>query len=275
MGNKIKIVDSTGKPINVDDTNKVKKIKKYIGDNIWNILGIGISTCITLGSLINIFVSANYSRDCSEYYGIDEKYFNGSLIFQNKMIFLVATIILLVYPFIFNYINLKLKSKVYVLLSFLVTVYLLFMQNLTYTVNFIDSVKCEWLITIIDNNVTIIVFLISDIVLAYFFILRNYLKKDKPVMKLGKIVFALVLGIYLFDTSIGVTLALNRQISDKKFYEVIDNNKVVITTYEGRFLVMDCDVQGEILYIEKGKYSFIEITGVDIEYHEYEDVQCE
>lgn len=269
-----KIVDSVGKPINVDDTNKTKKIKKYIGDNIWNILEIGIGACITLGNLINIFVSVNYSRVCSEYYGIDEKYFTDSRIFQHKVIFLVYAIVLMVYPFVSNYINLKLKSKVYVVWSFLATVFLLFMQNLTYTANFINSAKCEWLITIIDNKVTIIVFLISDIVLAYFFILRNYFKKDKPLMKLGKIVFALVLGIYLFDTSIGISLFLNSQISDKRSYEVIDNNKVVITIYGERFLVMDCDVQGEILYIEKGKYSFIEITGVDIEYHEYEDVQC-
>lgn len=47
-----------------------------------------------------------------------------------------------------------------------------------------------------------------------------------------------MLGIFLFDTSIGVSLDLNSQISDKRFYEVIDNNKVVITTYKGRFLVI-------------------------------------
>lgn len=270
-----KIVDSTGRPINMDNTNKVKRFKKFIDDNIWNILGIGIGACVTLGSLINIFVSSNYSRDCSKYYGIDVKYFSGSAMFQKKMIFLVVAIILLLYPFLFKYINFKLKSKIYLILSFMITIYILFMQNLVYTVKFIDSIKCERLISIIDNYVTIMVFLISDIILAYFFILRKYFRKDKPLIKLEKIVFALVLGIYLFSTSIGVLIALNSQISDKRFYEVIDNNKVVITNYEGKFLVMDCEVQGELLYIEKGKYSFIEMTGVDIKYCEYKNVECE
>lgn len=269
------IVDSAGRPINVDNTNKVNKLKKFIDGNIWNILGIGIGACITLGNLINVFASANYSRDCSEYYGIDVKYFSGSAMFQNKMIFLVVAIILIIYPFFFNYIDSKLKSKIYLILFFMLTIYILFIQNLGYTVKLIDSIKCEWLIPIIDNYVTIIVFLISDIILAYFFILRKYFRKDKPLIKLEKIVFALVLGIYLFNTSIGVSITLNTQISDKRFYEVIDNSKVVITNYEGKFLVMYCNVKGEQLYIEKGKYSFIEMTGVDIKYREYKKVECE
>ena len=62
MDNKIEIVDFSGKPIHVNDTNKVKKIKKYIGDNIWNILETGLATCVTLVNLINLFASEQYSR---------------------------------------------------------------------------------------------------------------------------------------------------------------------------------------------------------------------
>ena len=274
MDNKTKIVDSYGKPINIDDINKGKKVKNYIVDNIWNILGVGVGVCIVLLNLINIILSTNYSRDCGEYYGIDEKYFYGLPMFKDKMISILIVIILLIYPFLFNYINLKLRSKLYLAFSFLITVFLLLVQNIAYTLSFIDSIKCEWLIAVIDNNITIIIFLISDIVLAYFVILRKYLRKDKPFTKLGKIVFVLVLGIYVLDTITGVSIVLNSNISDKKVYEIIDNNKVVITNYEGKFLIMDCDIQGEILYIEKGEYSFIEMTDVDIKYNEYEDVQC-
>ena len=80
--------------------------------------------------------------------------------------------------------------------------------------------------------------------------------------------------IFSIDVSIGVSVIFNNDISDKRFYEVIDDDKVVITNYEEKFLVMDCDVEGETLYIEKGKYSFIEMTDVDIKYKKYEDVQC-
>lgn len=88
------------------------------------------------------------------------------------------------------------------------------------------------------------------------------------------IVFLLAFIIFSIDVSIGASVIFNNDISDKRFYEVIDDDKVVITNYEGKFLVMDCDVEGETLYIEKGKYSFIEMTDVDIKYKKYEDVQC-
>ncbi len=123
-------------------------------------------------------------------------------------------------------------------------------------------------------SVTIIIILISDIIIAYFFILRKSFGRKKPLIKLEKMVFALALGIYLLNSLAGISQILNRQISEKRFYEVIDNNKVVITNYEGKFLVMDCGVQGEILNIEKGKYYFIEMTNVDVQYKKYKDVKC-
>lgn len=273
MDNKIEIVDFSGKPIHVNDTNKVKKIKKYIGDNIRNILGTGVATCVTLVNLINLFVSEHYSRDCSKYYGIDKKYFDGSQLFQDKLNFLVLVFMALLYLFFMHYINVKLKNKICSMCSFVAMVFLLFLQNITYTINYIDSLRCEWLKSIIDNNITIIVFLISDIVLAYFFILRVYFRKKMSLTKIEKIVFTLVLGIYLLNSIIGITQVLDTQISDKKSYEIIGNDKVVITNYEGKFLVMDCEIQGKVLKIkEKGKYSFIEMTNVDVQYNKYENV---
>lgn len=153
-------------------------------------------------------------------------------------------------------------------------VFLLFVQNITYTINYIESLRCEWLKSIIDNNITIIVFLISDIVLAYFFILRVYFRKKMFLTKVEKVVFTLALGIYLLNSIIGITQVLNTKISDKKSYEMIGNDKVVITNYEGKFLVMDCEIQGKVLKIkEKGKYSFIEMTNVEVQYNKYENVK--
>lgn len=276
MDNKVEIVDFSGKPIHVNDTNKVKKIKKYIRDNIWNILGIGIAGCVTVVNLINLFVSEHYSQDCSKYYGIDKKYFDGSNLFQDKLNFLVVVFIALLYLFFMYYINVKIKSKICSVFSFVAVVFLLFAQNIAYTVNYIDSLRCEWLKSIIDNNITVIIFLISDIVLAYFLILRVYFRKKMLLTKGEKIVFTLVLGIYLLNSIIGITQVLNTQISDKKSYETIDNDKVVITNYEGKFLIMDCEIEGKVLKIkEKGKYSFIEMTNVVVQYNDYENVEFE
>ena len=266
-----KFADSSGESIDVYDTHK---IKKYIRDNIWNILGIGVGAWITLIGFVNILVSTNYAMTCSEYYGIDAKYFADSSVFQGKIICLAVIIFLLLIPFILNYINSKLKSKVFLAWSFIVTVLILSMQNIMYTARFIDAIKSEWLISMIDNFAIIIVLLISDIVLAYFFVLRNHVRKNKNMVRWEAIVFLLAFIIFSIDVSIGVSVIFNNDISDKRFYEVIDDDKVVITNYEGKFLVMDCDVEGETLYIEKGKYSFIEMTDVDIKYKKYEDVQC-
>lgn len=65
---------------------------------------------------------------------------------------------------------------------------------------------------------------------------------------------------------------MNRGIEDKRDYEIINNDKVVVTTYEGKFLVMDCEIEEQTLYIEKGNYSFTEMSGVDIKYVKFEDV---
>lgn len=253
----------------------INKIKRYVLNNIRNILKVGISSCATFVNLMSLFASEYYSRDCSHYYGIDKKYFDGSSIFQDKMNFLVLIFISFLYLVVSNYVNNKLKSKICAIGSFVGITFLLFAQNITYTVTYIASLKSEWWITIIDNSVTIIIILISDIIIAYFFILRKSFGRKKPLIKLEKMVFALALGIYLLNSLVGISQILNRQISEKRFYEVIDNNKVVITNYEGKFLVMDCGVQGGILNIEKGKYYFIEMTNVDVQYKKYKDVNCE
>lgn len=266
-----KFADSSGESIDVYDTHK---IKKYIRDNIWNILGIGVGAWITLIGFVNILVSTNYAMTCSEYYGIDAKYFADSSVFQRKIIYLAVIIFLLLIPFILNYINSKLKSKVFLAWSFIITVLIWFMQNIMYTARFIDAIKSEWLISMIDNFAIIIVLLISDIVLAYFFVLRNHVRKNKNMVRWKIIVFLSAFIIFSIDVSIGASVIFNNDISDKRFYEVIDDDKVVITNYEGKLLVMDCDVEGETLYIEKGKYSFIEMTDVDIKYKKYENVQC-
>lgn len=269
MGKKTIIVDSSGQPINGKYDNEIKKIKKYIISNLWNVL---VSITNILGILTSVVISISYSRNCSEYYGVDEKYFDGISIFQDKIIFLVIAIIVMEYPFLFH--HLKCESKIFTVFMFLLTILILFTQNMMYTEYLIKKIKLEWLTHIIGSWAVVIIFLTSDILLSYFLIVRNCFRKDKSLKKLEKTVFKLALVIYLINISVGISVGLNRQISDKRLYEVIDNNKVVITNYDGKFLVMDCNVQGETLYIKKGKYSFIEMTDVDIKYNEYKDVQC-
>ncbi|MCM1399191.1 MAG: hypothetical protein NC225_06870 [Clostridium sp.] len=68
---------------------------------------------------------------------------------------------------------------------------------------------------------------------------------------------------------------MNYEINDKVAYEVIEQNRAIVSNYEGKFVVMNCEIQDEIIILKKGTYSLEEMTGVSITYHKYEKVICE
>ena len=158
---------------------------------------------------------------------------------------------------------------------FLFTVCILFIQNVLYTINLIEIIPWTWLRQIVDNYVTIIVLLIADIMIAYFIIIRNFFWKNKKYSVCGKIILAIALILYVLNVAIGITIKINYEIADKKEYEVIEQNRAIVSNYDGKFVVMDCEIQGETIVLKKGTYSLEEMTGVSITYHKYEKVICE
>lgn len=263
--------DKENKKIDDSQGNIIKSIK----DNIWNILSTGLVASITLAEMINLVMSKSFSVSCSNYYGIDGKYFSGTEIFENNLIFIFCAFVLSVYPFIVSFINKKINSKLYVIVTFILTVYILFFQNLSYTNNLIESIPWAWLRRFIDNYVTISVFLIVDIVIAYFIIIRNFFWKNKKYSMFGRIILAIAIIIYNLDVAIGITVKINYEIGDKKAYEVIEQNRAVVSNYDGKFVVMSCEIQDETIILKKGTYSLEDMTGVSITYHKYENVICE
>ena len=165
------IVDSQG---NTYKSTRDSKVKQFLKDNVWNILGTGLAAFITLVGTMNLVISKSFSVSCSSFYGIDGKYFSGTEMFENKLIFVLCAFLLFAYPFIFSYISEKINSKIYVILMFLFTVCIMFVQNILYTINLIEIIPWTWLRKIVDNYVTIIVFLIVDLVIAYFIIIRSF-----------------------------------------------------------------------------------------------------
>ena len=67
---------------------------------------------------------------------------------------------------------------------------------------------------------------------------------------------------------------LNFTVADRTDYEIINGNKVIIADYEGSFVVMDCVIEGENLYIDKGRYDIIEMNNTSIEYKNFNKVKC-
>ena len=266
------IVDSQG---NAYRSTRDSKVKQFLKDNVWNILGTGLAAFITLVGTMNLVISKSFSVSCASFYGIDGKYFNGTEMFENKLIFVFCALLLFVYPFIFSYISDKINSKIYVVLMFLFTVCILFVQNILYTINLIEIIPWTWLRQIVDNYVTIIVFLIVDLMIAYFIIIRNFFWKNRKYNIVEKIVLSIALLLYVMNVATGIAIKMDYEISDKKSYEVIEQNRAIVSNYDGKFVVMDCEIQGETIILKKGTYSLEEMTGVSITYHKYEKVICE
>lgn len=266
------IVDSQG---NVYKSTKDNRVKQFLKDNVWNILSIGLAACITLVGMMNLIISKSFSISCANFYGIDGKYFSGTEMFENKLIFVLCALALFVYPFIFSYMNENMNSKLYVVLTFLLTIYILFAQNILYTINLIEIIPWAWLRRFIDNYVTIGMFLIVDILIAYFIIIRNFFWKKKKYNIVEKIILAIALLLYVLNVATGIVIKIDYEISDKKAYEVIEQNRAIVSNYDGKFVVMDCEIQGETIILKKGTYSLEEMTGVSITYHKYEKVICE
>lgn len=266
------IVDRQG---NVIKSTKDNNLRQFLKKNIWNILGTGLAACITLVGVINLIISKSFSVSCANFYGIDRKYFSGTEIFEYKLIFVFCALILFAYPIILSYINKKINSKVYAIVTFIFTIFILFIQNVLYTVDLIDIIPWDWLKRYIDNYVTIGIFLVTDILIAYFIIIRNFFWEKKKYNIVEKIIFTIALLLYISNVATGITIKINYEISDKKAYEVIEQDRAIISNYYGKFVVMNCEIQGETIILKKGTYSLEEMTGVSITYHEYEKVVCE
>lgn len=49
------------------------------------------------------------------------------------------------------------------------------------------------------------------------------------------------------NVATGIAIKMDYEISDKKSYEVIEQNRAIVSNYNGKFVVMDCEIQGETI----------------------------
>ena len=157
----------------------------------------------------------------------------------------------------------------------LLVIGILFIQNFFYTIGIIDSISWNVLRTCLDNCVTMGIFFVSDIVISYFIIIRSYFSPKKKYSVFEKIVLLIVYVITFVNIVAGIMIRLDYKISDKREYEIIDQNRVIVSNYEDYFLVMNCKIQGETLIIKRGTYTLEDMEGVSVTYHKYDKVICE
>ena len=110
------------------------------------------------------------------------------------------------------------------------------------------------------NIMMLIIFFIFPIILIFILFKKNIPEKIKNFIYL----------FYFFIYIITITYYLIMIIGNS--YEILKiggKDKVVITIYEGKYLIMNCDIKNKELKIYKDNYNFIEINSEKIEKIQY------
>lgn len=266
------IIDSTGRIIS---SRKNRGIKEHLKKDFWYALGTGSAMVAAIINILGMCISKGYASTCSSFYGIHSRYFDGNEMFEDKLSFFIVAMILFLYSFSFCFINIKIKSTVNAIFAFVLTVLVLFMQNVVYTSTLVEQIRWDFLKDIIDNNIAVFIFLIADIIIAFFIVIRKNFWKDKKLKKWETRILLMSLLIFFIDFAIGFTLMLQSNVRDKKTYEFLDYNKVIVSVYDGKFVTMNCEIEGGTLHISKGECAFHEIEDADIIYYRFKEVICE
>ena len=227
-------------------------------------------------------VFMNYVISCESFYGINKKYFYGMEIMRDRLFSLFAFAVVFFYLFalLWGKKKLKIETKIGKIVIFLVIYFFFFMLDVLYTDRIIHFTTYGWLRTTLRNeNVLLalrVVYLLTTGRLAYLLVVNDVISKitEYNLNLKRKIIFTIEVFIFLCPIVYGICFGLIDPISNKRVYEVIEQNRVIISEYNNAFVVMDCKIQGDTLIIEKGEYRLEEMINTSITYHEYEQVIC-
>jgi|GEM_PF-1526994 hypothetical protein len=111
-----------------------------------------------------------------------------------------------------------------------------------------------------SNIIMLIIFLISFIVLIFILFEKSISEKIKKIVhSFYFFVYTILIGYHL------IIIFSNRF----EILKIDAKDKVVITIYQGRYLIMDCNIEDKELEIHKDSYNFIEINSDKIEKIQY------
>lgn len=266
------IVDSQGNAIKKD-----KSIKQFLTDNANNILTLLLTSGIAglVIKIVKVAVAYKYAGSCADFYGADRRYFSGMEVLEYKWFYICSLLLLLVYITVCLYAIKKTNSKAGDKRMFIILAIMLCFANILFNICTVSFAHWEWMRHWADQYAWGIMLLISSVILAYFLSLRSVICRWKGYKWPEKILLAVASMIVIINIAVSIKSVLTIDISDKKKYEVIEGNRAIVSCYEGKFVIMDCKIQGETLVLNKGTYRLEEMTGKSIRYHQYEKVVCE
>lgn len=242
------------------------KIFKFMQKNYGWIVAV-ITGISVVTSFILRFIKYMYSIYYFSYYGLSYELFNSNeLGFLYNFGFSILVLLCfgsLMYCYIqlFNIKKMKLKLK-----TILCNIFLILISNIIIIAS--TNVKYSIWQYILNVIVLIIVEIIASIV---FFKMdkkeRNKTYEANNLPNFLKIIpFYLMLLIFLFLTSYGLNIAMN------KSYRIIDNDKVIAYATNDYYLVLDCEIKDNKLTIYKGKQAKINNENIVSELINFDEV---
>lgn len=242
------------------------KIFKFMQKNYGWIVAV-ITGISVVTSFILRFIKYMYSIYYFSYYGLSYELFNSNeLGFLYNFGFSILVLLCfgsLMYCYIqlFNIKKMKLKT-------ILCNIFLILISNIIIVIVASTNVKYSIWQYILNIIGLIIVEIIASIV---FFKMdkkeRNKTYEANNLPNVLKIIpFYLILLIFLFLTSYGLNIAMN------KSYRIIDNDKVIAYATNDYYLVLDCEINDNKLTIYKGKQAKINNENIVSELINFDEV---
>lgn len=247
---------------NNDDKNKevekesiLKAFEKIIIERYELIIAIiGV-----LGLIVSKMVAFNYKRKCEEYYNVSMQYFDGKQRLESVEIFGILTLLLIIYPIIIYIMRRYLNDKIEKVMTFIALACIFIYQSLTYVECIIEYVNRDYL----QNNrvlwTVIFILGIADVAFSHFLVFEK-----------NEVIGIISFSVIIITVIVGIFAGLSFNAENKMEYEILDDEKsAVISTYEGKFVVMDCKIKiygkKNYLYLDNTKYRLEEMAGHDIQ----------
>lgn len=247
---------------NNDDKNKevekesiLKAFEKIIIERYELIIAIiGV-----LGLIVSKMVAFNYKRKCEEYYNVSMQYFDGKQRLESVEIFGILTLLLIIYPIIIYIMRRYLNDKIEKIMTFIALACIFIYQSLTYVECIIEYVNRDYL----QNNrvlwTVIFILGIADVAFSHFLVFEK-----------NEVIGIISFSVIIITVIVGIFAGLSFNAENKMEYEILDDRKsAVISTYEGKFVVMDCKIKiygkKKYLYLDNTKYRLEEMAGHDIQ----------
>lgn len=247
---------------NNDDKNKEverKSILKVFEKIIIERYELIIAIIGVLGLIVSKAVVYNYKRKCEECYNIGMQYFDGKQRLESVEIFGILTLLLIVYPIIIYIMRHYLNDKIEKVITFIALACIFIYQSLTYVECIIEYVNRDYL----QNNgglwTVIVILVIADVAFSHFLVFKE-----------NKVIGIISFSVIIITVIVGIFAGLSFNAENKMEYEILDDGKsAVISTYEGKFVVMDCKIKiygkKKYLYLDNTKYRLEEMAGHDIQ----------